>query len=221
MLVGCGIGKEKETANFLRGLLARSEAVPHAADRPIGFTLLGRGQPETGEETGSLPPLVLDGDALNLLAEWEGWGGRIPENCVLTPHPGEMARLLSSTVEEVQADRVRAAKGAAAKWKQVVVLKGAATVIADPKGTIYVSPFSNSALSTAGTGDVLAGAIAGFLAQGLAPLQAAAVGVYLHGMAGVLLREEFGEAGGLAGDLPILLAHAQKQLRERTPGATR
>ena len=121
---------------------------------------------------------------------------------------------LGSTVQEVQSDRVSTAKNAAKEWKQVVVLKGAATVVAEPSGKVYLSPFSNPALATAGTGDVLAGVIAGMLAQGLSPVKAACVGVYLHGLAGELLREEYGVAGGLAGDLPILLARAQRRLRE-------
>ena len=94
------------------------------------------------------------------------------------------------------------------------MLKGAATIIAEPSGKVRLSPFSNPALATAGTGDVLAGAIVGLLAQGMSPVNAACAGVYLHGMAGEMLREEYGVAGGLAGDLPILLARAQKRLRE-------
>jgi NAD(P)H-hydrate epimerase len=97
----------------------------------------------------------------------------------------------------------------------VVVLKGAATVIAQPDGRAYISPFATPALATAGTGDVLAGAIAGFMAQGLKPLDAACVGVYVHGLAGEMLEREYGPAGGLAGDLPVLMAQAQRELRQR------
>ena len=92
-----------------------------------------------------LPPLVVDGDALNILAEWKDWQGHVPASSVLTPHPGEMGRLVDATAEEVQADRVNVAKKAAAEWRQVVVLKGAGTVIAAPDGRIFVSPFSNPA----------------------------------------------------------------------------
>src|SRR5207237_6148359 len=109
LLVGCGIGQEKETANFLRGLLLHAEAPAHTTERPIGFTLLARtGQLQQEEEHTSLPTLVLDGDALNLLADQDNWWETLPANCVLTPHPGEMARLSGSTVEEVQKDRVKA-----------------------------------------------------------------------------------------------------------------
>lgn len=218
LLVGCGIGQEKETASFMRHLLSKPETTASAASRPIGFASRVRDAKPTENEHATLPPMVIDGDGLNLLSEWADWAAHVPENSVLTPHPGEMARLTGKTVEEVQADRVSIAKEHATKWKQVVVLKGASTVIADPSGQLYVSPFANSALATAGTGDVLAGTIAGLLAQGLEPLAAACAGVYIHGKAGDLLREEYGEAGGLAGDLARLMPQAQKQLRARVSG---
>lgn len=217
LLVGCGLGDDKETVQFLRRLLQPQESSSRPAARSMGFGFAVRSQESAAPEEdkpATLPPLVLDADALNILSGWEDWPNSVPPGSVLTPHPGEMARLMGSTVEDVQKDRVKAATECAREWKQVVVLKGASTVIAGPDGKVYVSPFSNPALATAGTGDVLAGAIAGMLAQGLAPLQAACAGVYLHGMAGELLREEYGVAGGLAGDLPVLLARAQKRLRE-------
>jgi NAD(P)H-hydrate epimerase len=214
LLVGCGLGTDKETASFIRNLFTPTVSGA-AASRPIGFASRLPEPEHTGDEPGHLPPLVLDGDALNLLAEWGQWEGIVPEGSVFTPHPGEMARLLSSTVEEVQADRVGTASKAAASWNMVVVLKGAATVIAQPDGRSYISPFATPALATAGTGDVLAGAIAGFMAQGLTPLDAACVGVYVHGLAGEMLEREYGPAGGLAGDLPVLMAQAQRELRQR------
>ncbi len=213
VLIGCGIGKDKETAHFLKGVLSHAEEV---REMRIGFA--GRTpekNTEKKEEEGGLPPLVLDGDALNMLSEMDNWSDLVPQGSVLTPHPGEMARLLGSTVEQVQGDRVNVARNAARDWKQVVVLKGAGTLIAEPGGKIYVSPFSNPALATGGTGDVLAGAIVGLLAQGLSPLDAACAGVYLHGLAGEMLRAEYGVAGGLAGDLPVLLTRAQRGLREK------
>ncbi len=216
LLVGCGISKERETASFLRALLGTAEAAVRPVAEPIGFAsrVHESATKEAEKAQVGLPPLVLDGDALNILAENEEWFSIVPQGSILTPHPGEMARLLGSTVEDVQSDRVRVAADAAAKWKQIVALKGAATVIADPAGEIYISPFSNPALATAGTGDVLAGVIAGLLAQGLAPVKAACAGVYLHGMAGDLLRDEYGPSGGLAGDLPVLIARAQHKLRD-------
>jgi ADP-dependent NAD(P)H-hydrate dehydratase / NAD(P)H-hydrate epimerase len=124
-----------------------------------------------------------------------------------------MSRLLGTEVEEIAKDRVSAARSAAADWNQIVVLKGASTVIAAPGGEVFVSPYSNAVLATAGTGDVLAGAIAGLIAQGLEPIDAARVGVYLHGMAGEMLAEEYGSSGGLAGELPALIAKAANRLR--------
>lgn len=214
LLIGCGIGKEKETAGFLKNLLAQSEAASRPASRQIGFAShMPKGEEKGDEDKKRLPPLVLDGDALNILAEWEEWHKSLPGETILTPHPGEMARLTGSTVDEVQADRVPVAAQAAARWNCVVVLKGAATVIVGPDGKVYISPFSNAALATAGTGDVLAGAIAGLRAQGLNAIEAACTGVFLHGLAGEMLSEEYGPAGGLAGDLPVLLARAQKRVR--------
>ena len=217
LLVGSGLGKDKSTATFLRSLFRKPDSAGHTTHptaRPIGFAAARVQEEDHAEESQQLPPLVLDGDALNLFSEWADWPGAIPDGSVLTPHPGEMARLLGSSIEEVQKDRVATASNAARKWKQVIVLKGAATVIASPDGKVFVSPFGNPALATAGTGDVLAGAITGLIAQGLKPLDAACAGVYLHGLAGEFLRDEFGVAGGLSGDLPILLAKAQRKVRE-------
>ncbi|MEO6458545.1 MAG: NAD(P)H-hydrate dehydratase [Chloroflexia bacterium] len=217
LLVGCGIGQEKETAAFIRRLLAKEEntAAAKSGSRSIGFAnrVQTPSENEGESEKGSLPPMVLDADALNLLAELEDWPSYVPAGSVLTPHPGEMSRLLGNTADDVQADRAKTVSNAATQWKQVVVLKGASTVIASPDGEVFISPFSNPALATAGTGDVLAGAIAGLIGQGKSPLEAACLGVYLHGLAGELLSEEYGPSGGLAGDLPVLLARAQKRLR--------
>jgi NAD(P)H-hydrate repair Nnr-like enzyme with NAD(P)H-hydrate dehydratase domain len=110
------------------------------------------------------------------------------------------------------AARVAAARDAAGTWGQVVVLKGAATVVASPDGSVAIAPFENPALATGGTGDVLSGAIGAFLAQGLDPYAAARLGVYLHGLAGDAARERFGDAGVLASDLPEGLALARKRL---------
>jgi NAD(P)H-hydrate epimerase len=108
--------------------------------------------------------------------------------------------------------RTGAARDAATTWHKVVVLKGARTVIADPDGGVSVAPFENPALASGGTGDVLAGVIGALLAQGLAPADAARLGVYLHGMAGDAVRERMGDAGLLASDLPEALPQARKRL---------
>jgi NAD(P)H-hydrate epimerase len=151
---------------------------------------------------------VIDADALNALADAPGWSAKIARPCVLTPHPGEMARLLGCTVVEVQDDRLNVAMRAATEWGQVVVLKGAHTVIAAPDGRGAISPHANPLLATAGTGDVLAGTIAGLLAQGMEPFEAAACGVYVHGLAAEELGEELGDRGLLASDLLPALPRA-------------
>jgi NAD(P)H-hydrate epimerase len=148
-----------------------------------------------------LPPLVIDADGLNALADVEDWFKPITVPAVLTPHPGEMARLLNTTVGDVQADRVGVACRAAREWQVVVLLKGAYTVIASPEGKAYINPVASPALATAGTGDVLAGAIVGLLAQGLPPLHAAVTGAYVHGLAGQMVGEELGLTGAVAGDV--------------------
>lgn len=145
--------------------------------------------------------IVVDADALNALATMDDAAGRVPARAILTPHPGEMARLLGHTVAAVQADRLGAAREAAIRFGCVVVLKGAHTVVASPGGRGRLSPFANPLLASAGTGDVLAGMIGAYLVQGLAPFEAACLGVYLHGACGEALRQELGESGLLASDL--------------------
>ena len=171
-----------------------------------------------GEER---PPIVLDAEALRSLASMDGWweGDRRP--AVLTPHAGEFSRLRVGSGVEPDADgdlvdddaaRVAAAQDAASTWHEVVVLKGARTVIASPEGEVVVAPFENPALASGGTGDVLAGPIGSLLAQGLSPYSAARLGVYLHGLAGDGARERFGDAGVLASDLPDGVAIARRRL---------
>jgi ADP-dependent NAD(P)H-hydrate dehydratase / NAD(P)H-hydrate epimerase len=132
---------------------------------------------------------------------------------VLTPHPGEMSRLTGLTVAEIQANRLGIAQKMAAEWQKVVVLKGAYTVIAAPDGRAKLNPSANAGLASAGTGDVLSGAIAGLLAQGLSPFDAACCGVYLHSEAGEMVREELGDAGMVAGDLLPVLPKVIKKLK--------
>lgn len=163
-----------------------------------------------------LPKIVIDGDGLNILSEtkfwWENFAGH-GINAILTPHPGEMARLTDLSVAKIQSDRVNIARKFAIEWDQVITLKGANTVIASPEGEIAISPFANPALATAGTGDVLTGVISGILAQGLNPFEAACIGVYIHGAAGEELRKKIGDAGTLASDLLPLLARVLKYLK--------
>ena len=146
-------------------------------------------------------PLVLDADALNALADAARKKTRIGKNRVLTPHPGEMARLLGKTTEAVNADRPAAARKAAKDWGAVVVLKGARTVVAHPDGRISEDPHEVPALASGGTGDVLAGVIGALIAQGSDPFAAAVTGVYIHAAAGRRISQRLGDSGLLASDL--------------------
>jgi NAD(P)H-hydrate epimerase len=125
-----------------------------------------------------------------------------------------MARLARVSTGAIQVDRAGVAREMARKWGKVVVLKGAFTVVAFSTGDAMLSPLTNPGLATAGTGDVLAGAIAGLLAQGLGPETAAPLGVYLHGKAAEAVREEMGDAGMIAGDLLPALPRAIKALKQ-------
>ncbi len=182
--------------------------------------LIGPGLDQSGQAVGlieqlfnnELPPTVIDGDGLNILSKTKKWWEKLSAKAILTPHPGEMARLTDISIEEIQKDRTTIARDFAKKWGTVVVLKGPDTVIVSPAGEILVSPFANPVLATAGTGDVLAGAIAGLLAQGVKPFDAAGVGVYIHGLAGERIREKVGNAGALASELLPLLPQVIKDL---------
>jgi len=146
-------------------------------------------------------PMVIDADGLNALAGALDILKRAKAPVVLTPHPGEMARLADLSSEDVQRDRINVASSFAERYNVVLVLKGAATVIATPSGDVYVNASGNPGMATAGTGDALTGMIGSFLAQGYPAVQAACLGVTLHGRAGDLAAKEKGEAGMIAGDL--------------------
>ncbi|NLE75585.1 MAG: NAD(P)H-hydrate dehydratase [Chloroflexi bacterium] len=212
LLVGPGLTQEQEAVRFVHGLLRPDGQQPQAA-RQIGFVGQRRESP-AWEASSDRPPMVIDADALNALASEPAWPDWLRETeAVLTPHPGEMARLWGVSVSQVEADRWAVARQAAQRWGQVVVLKGAHTAVAGPDGRLTVSPFANPALATAGSGDVLAGIITGLLAQGVAPYEAAVAGVYLHALAAEQLRVGVGGAGMLAGDLLGALPGAMAALR--------
>ncbi|MFH1811027.1 MAG: NAD(P)H-hydrate dehydratase [Pseudomonadota bacterium] len=178
--------------------------------------LLGPGLAHGGETAAALEellaelslPAVVDAEGLNLLAGTPA-AFKAARALVLTPHPGEMARLLSSTVAEVQADRFAAALACAAQCQQVVLLKGARTVIAAPDGRHGLIPIEHAALGTAGSGDVLGGVVAALLARGLSPYDAACTGAYLHVTAGVLAAEALGQTAVLASDIADRLGTAR------------
>lgn len=187
LLFGCGLGQSQSAMKLTKSLLL-------------------------GKKT-ALPALILDADALNILAGIPDWWQKLAADAVITPHPGEMARLARSSVDEVQADRSGVATGKAAEWRKTVVLKGAYTVVATPAGKSMTSPFANPGLASAGTGDVLAGAIAGLVAQGLSLFDGAALGVYLHGKAGDIVKAVMGDTGMTASDLLPVLPLAIKRLK--------
>src|SRR5438105_10373784 len=159
-------------------------------------------------------PLVIDADALNALAEGRRALSRLPQGRVLTPHPGEMARLTGSPVPRDQPGPVGVARRAAEAWKAVVVLKGARTVVAAPDGEVSEDPHEVPALASGGTGDGLGGLSAGLIAQGLQSFTAAVTGVYIHGEAGRQVAARLGDAGLLASDLLGEIPFLQKLLRE-------
>ena len=158
-------------------------------------------------------PIVIDADGINILAENIESAEENGVPVVLTPHPGEMARLMKSSVADVQADRIGVSKEVAKRLNAEVVLKGAHSVVASPDGAVYVNPTGNAGMASGGVGDVLTGIIVSFLAQGLEPLVAALVGVYLHGAAGDYAAAEVGERSLVASDLitalPDVLVHLE------------
>jgi NAD(P)H-hydrate epimerase len=162
----------------------------------------------------SVRACVIDADGLNALAKWDGWSGELKAPLILTPHPGEMSRLTRRAISEIQDDRLSSALAAAAEWRQMVVLKGAHTIVAAPDGRAVISPHATALLATAGTGDVLTGAIAGLVAQRMTPFDAAACAVFLHGLAAEEVGEGIGDRGLLASDLLASLPRAIRIVRE-------
>ena len=154
-------------------------------------------------------PVVIDADALTALAGHTEILAAMQAQKVLTPHPGEMARLTGLEIAEIEADRINIAKKYAEQWQAIVVLKGAPTVIGCPNGTVYVNSTGNSSLATGGSGDVLTGIIAGLAAQEISLQEAAICGVYLHGLAAELTGIDIGLA---AGELAALLPQAREQV---------
>lgn len=196
VLLGPGWGLGEATQRFLERFLAG-----RSGRRSMGFggrgTVQGVSRPGAAGPLAQLPPLVIDADGLRLLARLGSWPARLPAGSILTPHPGEMAALTGVDKAVLQTDRLGAAERFAREWGQIVVLKGAYTVVAGPSGELTVLPFATSALARAGTGDVLAGAIAGLLAQGVSPYDAAVSAAYLHGRAGELAAGPLGNTASV------------------------
>ncbi len=191
LLVGCGLGRSLAVRRLVEAILYSE---------------------------GDLPPTVVDADGLNVLSLIRSgdspWPRLFRRRAVLTPHLGEMSRLMGGR-QIRPCDRIDAVGSSAREWNKVVVLKGAHTAVASPDGGIHLSPFANPGLATAGTGDVLAGVIVGLLSQGLPMESAAPLGVYLHGAAGEMVRRNLGETGMVAGDLLPEIPRSVRALRNR------
>ena len=187
MAIGPGLGRGEAVTTFVRELLDKSEV-----------------------------PLVLDADALNAFADEPAvLVGREGRDVIVTPHPGEMARLLGCTVHDVQADRIGVAVEFARSHRLYVVLKGYRTLIATPEGKVFVNPTGSPGMATGGTGDVLAGMLAAWLAQILDAEAACRLAVYLHGAAGELADADEGEVSMTAGDLASHIGDAVLELTAR------
>jgi hydroxyethylthiazole kinase-like uncharacterized protein yjeF len=200
LLIGPGLGQSPSIREVILQLLEYVRALPD-------------------EER---PQLVVDADGLNNLSALERWWTLLPAGTVITPHPGEMGRLCGGLkVSGGNIDRLELARNKAREWQVTLVLKGACTIIAEPDGRIRINWLANPALATAGTGDVLAGMIAGLLAQKVSPFDAASAAVYLHAVAAELVSADIGHAGLLASDLLPKIPRAMVRclsLRQTYPG---
>lgn len=210
MVVGPGLGDDEATTALLDALFGFARV-----RGGIGFGAAGAAR-EREEPGGPIAkaskPVVVDADGLNWLAKQEGWWERVPPGLlVLTPHPGEMGRLTGGDAERIVSDPLSAAREAAATWGQTVVLKGGETIVASPDGVARRCAAS-PALATAGSGDVLSGTIGAFLAQGLAPADAAGLALYVGNRAAERAARDYGTLGVVAGDLPAAIARELGEL---------
>jgi NAD(P)H-hydrate epimerase len=164
---------------------------------------------------------VLDADAITVLADDPGrLVGREERDVIITPHPGEMARLIGAEIDEVQANRIDVASDFATTHRVYVVLKGHRTVIATPEGHVYINPTGNPGMATGGTGDVLTGMIAAWLAQLLDAEAACRLAVFLHGAAGDLAEGDEGQVGMVATDVIARLGSALHRLTNPEPASS-
>lgn len=182
-VIGCGIGQSDETAIFARDLIDSLTC-----------------------------PSVIDADGLNCLSKHKDYLYQPHNLHILTPHPAELSRLTGTSVDQIQSDRIGAARKAASDFNCIVVLKGAGTVIAHPNGRAVLNTTGNPGMATGGTGDVLAGVIGGLIAQGINQFEAAVCGVYLHGLAGDIVANDIGQSGMIAGDILKALPLAFKSI---------
>ncbi len=182
VLVGCGLGNNRSTAEMTETVIKRADC-----------------------------PVIIDADGLNSVAPNINVLKESKKTVIVTPHPAEFSRMTGMPVAKIQSDRLKAARDFAAEYGCITVLKGVNTVIASPAGEVFVNTTGNAGLAKGGSGDVLAGIIASLAAQGVKPLHAAALGVYLHGLAADVLAGRLGKAGLLPRDLPGVLPELMKQ----------
>lgn len=210
MVVGPGLGADEVSDTFLATLFGFGGKSEQARGR-MGFGADATAAAVTQDASDSIFAdtdinIVIDADGLNWLAKQELWWERLPaQRVVLTPHPGEMSRLLDRPVDEITADPVAVATEAARKWQQVVLLKGGQAVVSNGETTI-VADLAAVSLATAGSGDVLAGTVGGLLAQTRSPLDSAALAVYVGPRAALRVEDRFGVLGVVAPDLPDSIA---------------
>ena len=159
-------------------------------------------------------PLVIDADALYALINHTSILTEAKSMPILTPHSGEMARLVGLSPEEVNQDRVYIARQAAMEWGSIIILKGARTIVAFPDGEVYINSSGNAGMATGGAGDVLTGVIAGLIGQGLSSHEAALTGVYIHGLAGDIVARS-GMIGMIASDIIKALPAAIFGIQEK------
>ncbi len=211
LLIGPGFGMEETTREFIENLFIGAAAAKKSTGR-MGFVR----STDSGQESKSivLPPLVIDADGLKLMAKVKNWSKLLPAPSILTPHPGEMSVLTGLSTDEIQNDRLANARRFAKEWGHVVVLKGAFTVVAAPDGRTTTIPVATSALARAGSGDVLAGLIAGLRAQGVEAYPAAVAGAWIHAQAGLGAAEIQGNtASVLASDILDAIADVLVEIR--------
>ena len=156
--------------------------------------------------------MVIDADGINAIAQQPDVLLEAKAPIILTPHPGEMGRLVPNIA--IQSNRIEVAQETAHRYNAFIVLKGARTIIAAPDGNVYVNPTGNPGMATAGSGDVLTGVIAGLISQNVLPVEAAKAGVFLHGLAGDIVAAEKGYYGLIAGDILEAIPYAIKHLQE-------
>lgn len=183
VVIGCGLSVCDDTKNLVQSVITNCEK-----------------------------PLVIDADALNCICNKPEILKNLKVPAIITPHPGEMARLLHSTPKTVNSNRENTAIDFAKKFGVVTVLKSAGTIIASPDGEVYINHTGNSGMATGGSGDVLSGIIGSLLAQGASPINAAAAGVFLHGTIGDLAAEKLGKISMLPTDMIDMIPTAYLKL---------